>query len=81
MKARVLQLQLARLQCSILHLRRERMRDGIAENAEADLEIDMTGDILPVLKIMERVDFFRANLFHVIPNECEGARIANRSHN
>ena len=79
MEASVLHIELARLQSSVLNLRRERVRDGIAEDAETNRRIDMPASFqfrrsLTNTRLLAR-------FFHVIPNECEGPRIGNRSHN
>ena len=59
LKARVLHVDLAMLERGVLHLRRERMRDRIAEDAETNRRIDIARCLRPILKIGERVNVFR----------------------
>ena len=62
-KPRILPVNLAMLEGSILHLRRKRMLDWIAQDAETNRRIDFAQG----LQIGERVNLFacRAFLFHV----------------
>ncbi len=46
----------------------------ITQYAETNRRIDIATDRSPIPQVIERVDFFRVFLFHVIPNECEGPR-------
>src|SRR5260370_42377078 len=55
MKARVLHFDLAAAERGILHLRRERMRDRIAEYPETDWRIEIARRFPPILEIDECV--------------------------
>ena len=64
MKARVLHLDLALAQGSVLYLRRERMRDRIAENPKSDRRIYIARRLGPIFKIGECVTLGGALFFH-----------------
>src|SRR5947208_16172055 len=55
MKTCVLRVNLAGSQGGILHLRRERMGNRITKNAQANRGINVARDIMPFLKISDRV--------------------------
>jgi hypothetical protein len=78
MKTRVLRVNLAGAQGSILHFRRKRMRNGITKNAEANRGINVVRDIVPLLKISECVALGGLHVLHVIPTEVRDLTEASR---
>jgi hypothetical protein len=79
MKTRVLGVDLAGAQGGILHFRGERMGNRITKNAEANRQINVARDIIPLLKISKCValgglPFHLAAFVTVIPSEVEESR-------
>src|SRR5262245_36481317 len=64
MKARVLGVDLTGMQGSVLDLRRERMRNWIAKNAQAHRRVAVACDLTPLLKIGQRVPLRSLFVFH-----------------
>ena len=60
-ETRILHLQLRRLQRRVLHLRRERMLDGVAKDPEAD-GCTLVLDRAPIPEIFERVGPFHGSV-------------------
>ena len=56
MKSHILHVDVGVLEGRVLHLRRKRVCDRIAENAQPDWRIHIVCDLTPVLQILERVD-------------------------
>ena len=75
MKARVLHLDLALAQGSVLYLRRERMRDRIAENPKSDRRIYIARRLGPIFKIGKCVTLGGALFFHCCGVEDTTARL------
>jgi hypothetical protein len=63
----------------VLHLRRKRVLDWVAENSEPDRRIDIARHLTPMVKISESVRIagllrFHLRFFAVIPSEVEESR-------
>src|SRR5438045_9052600 len=63
MKASILHADIILLEGSVLHLRREGMRDRVTKNAKTDWRIDITRRFPPIFEISERVTLGRGVLF------------------
>jgi len=66
MEARELPADLAPLERSVLHLRREGMRDWVAKDAKTDWRIDIARGFSPIFEIGERITLCRMIFLHLI---------------
>jgi hypothetical protein len=66
MEARVLPADLAPLERSVLHLRREGMRDWVAKDAKTDWRIDVAHCFPPIFEIGKRIPSCRMIFLHLI---------------
>src|SRR5207253_6601472 len=70
MKSRILHADLALLERSVLHLRREGMRDRVTKDAKTDWRIDITRRSSPIFEVSERVTLDCSFLFFHTSEHC-----------
>ena len=63
MKSRILDADVTLLERSVLHLRREGMRDRVAKDAKTDWRIEIARRFLPIFEVSERVTLGCSFLF------------------
>src|SRR5438105_2931452 len=70
MKASILHADIILLEGSVLHLRREGVRDRVTKDAKTDWRIDITRRFTPIFEISERVTLGHSFLFFHSAEQC-----------